>query len=350
MTITTSQGVVSCQHLSASESNSRRVDKYSRRRFFQYTASALFAGTVPVLWNRTYAANQCNVEVWEISTRHLPFGCRVPDRKPSLEVYRCQGEGTPWEKDILENAVALSNEFQTIVYAHGNWMTRENARGRANFIADQIARRAEKPIRLIMLSWPSQRERRPIRDTVENAECADTQAFYFDWLLRQFPEDAQSSVLGFSFGARVVCGALHLLAGGTLQGASSIDRDPSRSRENVYRVSFAAPAVDRSWLANNGRNRLAMNVVDRMINLYNSKDPVLRRFRFLDLGPSRPIAAGFSGFANAGNPRINQPLASQDRIIQYDCGSSIGSTHSEKSYYLECNRFVAAIDNLLWRG
>ena len=83
------------------------------------------------------------------------------------------------------------------------------------------------------------------------------------------------------------------------------------------------------------------------MNLYNSRDPILRRFRFLDR-LSQPIAAGFAGIETAFTPRVISPLAGQTTIRQYDCGGVIGTTHSERSYYGECPYFREIIRHLLW--
>ncbi|HUP81745.1 MAG TPA: hypothetical protein VM260_24550, partial [Pirellula sp.] len=182
----------------------------------------------------------------------------------------------------------------------------------------------------------------------ESAEC---QSLYLAWMLQRLRNEPQVSILGFSFGARTVTGGLHLDAGGVIPGFSSV---PSTNIGNFlkYRVGLVAPALDRNWIERNGRHQLAMSHVDSLINLYNSRDPILRRFRFLDR-LSRPIAAGFAGFtgiAALADPRATMPLTGQSRIRQYDCGSIIGTTHSEKSYYGECPYYRNMIQHLLWKN
>ncbi len=70
---------------------------------------------------------------------------------------------------------------------------------------------------------------------------------------------------------------------------------------------------------------MAMQNVEELVNIYNSRDPVLRRFRFIDR-VTTPIAAGFSGLAD---PRATQPLQADARIAQYDCGEAVGTSHDE---------------------
>ena len=139
-------------------------------------------------------------------------------------------------------------------------------------------------------------------------------------------------------------------AGGAIPGYAA-NPYPKTDIALNYRLGLVAPALDRNWIERNGRHQLALSHVESMINLYNSRDPILRRFRFIDR-LSRPIAAGFAGFtgiAALADPRATAPLSSQQRIQQFDCGSVIGTTHSEKSYYGECPYFRNLIKHLLWK-
>ena len=291
-------------------------------------------------------------EVWEVSTRHL--GCCVPKENPVAlwETYRSE-VGTPWQPaNLLESVQSRTGpaDAKTILYAHGNWMTRENSRGRIWYIAQRIRQQYDGPLRLIMLSWPSQREPHPVRDIRQNAQCADSQAFHLASLMLLFPAGEPLGVLGFSFGGRVVTAALHLVSGGKVQQGELSWLDPnSRPPARQYRVGLVAPAVDRSWLSSNGRHHLAMRDVDQMVNLYNSQDPVLRRFRFIEASGGS-IAAGFTGFLRQqGDAPSTGPLASQQRLRQFDCGDAMGVTHDERSYYRECPCFSEVVRNILWQ-
>ncbi len=291
----------------------------------------------------------CGGDVWEISTRHLPCSaCRVANPVP-FEVLRWNA--CRWERRTIEEATGATGTNGlvplTIIYVHGNFMERDNARERARIVNCHIARCTSEPYRLLMLSWPSQRDHRIIQDTRENAQCADAEAYYLASLIQMVTATSERvSLLGFSFGARTVTGALHLDAGGMLPGMPVL---PPSTAHAPFRVSLVAPALDRHWLQPDGKHSQAMNSIDQLVNLYNSKDPILRRFRFIDSIAS-PIAAGFTGFEAAANPRSTVPLIGSDRIKQYDCGKQIGTTHSERDYYGECPYFQVAVNNLLWKS
>ena len=276
-------------------------------------------------------------DVWELSTRNI--GCVNNARSGWMErLTVSKWVDRSWTTSTIDEAIFHGSDAvvpaRTIIYIHGNWMDRELARERVGIIDRYIAQSASEPYRLLMISWPSEKNGPVLRDIRENARLADDNSVILAELLRLLAETpTQVSLLGFSLGARTVTGALHLDA-----------MEPSNGK--LYRVSLVAPAVDRDWLQPNGKKSLALTNVDHMVNLYNSKDPILRRFWFID-AIARPIAAGFAGFETVVNLRSRKPLTTNSLIHQYDCRSSIGSTHTERSYYSECNYASIAINNLL---
>ena len=287
-------------------------------------------------------------EIFEVSTRHLPGRFRsINFECPNVAVARWTG--AQWGQSTVEAALPeTDNGMVSIIYVHGNFMERNNALTRVRIIDSHLRRATNRPYRLIMLSWPSQREQKPLRDVLANNEAAECESLYVAWMLNKLRLHSQVSLLGFSFGAKAVTGGLHLDAGGTLPGFTPIQTSPNIGAQ-AYRLGLVAPAIDRQWLQVNGRHNMALANVDGLINLYNSKDPILRRFRILDR-ISRPIAAGFAGIETARKTRITSPLAGQPRVQQYDCGSVIGTTHSEKSYYGECPYFQNLIRHILWEN
>lgn len=268
---------------------------------------------------------------------------------PGLKAQR-YSEGN-WQSDELENALVDDGRL-VIIYVHGNFMERGNARERVLILNEYLGRRAQRPYKLLMLSWPSAREPHPLRDVLENADSAECQGLFVGWLLGRLGQTAEVSLLGFSFGARAVTGGLHFASGGQVPGYRFDSLSSDETAPNRYRVALVAPAVDRDWIASGGKHAKGMESVSGLVNLYNSKDPILRRFRFIDR-LSRPVAAGFAGFIGiqgletVSNPRATEPLMTSTKIRQFDCGSGIGTTHSERSYYAQCPYFQLVVDHLL---
>ncbi|MCU0720340.1 MAG: alpha/beta hydrolase [Pirellula sp.] len=289
----------------------------------------------------------CNIQsdIYELSTRHLSDRfCSINEETPNLEV--CRWGSCRWNASSLSEALQGDDKL-TIVYVHGNFMERENARERVRIIDAYLKRQAKETYRLLQFSWPSEKQRPILRDAADNAKVAEMESLYLAWILKQLQSQSRVSILGFSYGARTVTGALHLDAGGSIPGLSFMPPDARRSIP--YRLGLIAPAVDKKWLTSSGRYSSALSQVDGFVNLYNSRDPVLRRFRFIDT-VTRPIAGGLNGFDGLYDPRSVSPLAGgdADNVRQFDCGAIIGTTHSEKSYLGKCPYFRVLLDNLLW--
>lgn len=286
-------------------------------------------------------------EIFEISTRHLSDRfCCIEENDPKFQV--CKWEFCRWNPATLQEALHGEDKL-TIIYVHGNFMERNNTRERVRIIDSYLKRQASENYRLILLSWPSEKQRPVLRDATENSKVAERESLYLAWILKQLRSQSRVSLLGFSYGARTVTGALHLDAMGTIPGLTF--NSPAEPRETPYRLGLIAPAVDKNWLTPYGRYCCALSQVDGFVNLYNSRDPVLRRFRFVDIA-SRPIAGGFNGFEGLSDPRSLTPLASGDstNVRQYDCGAIIGTTHSEVSYLGKCPYFRVLLDNILWNS
>lgn len=282
-------------------------------------------------------------ELWEVSSRCLPDLERCTTLNPvTFRVLNFTGQA--WQassEGALQASFQSNPTMRTIIYAHGNWMTIDNARGRGSFVYNRLSQRAGEPVRFIIYTWPSQRDGGPIRDVYQKADRSNTDTYYFAQFLSRVPEESPLGILGFSFGGRVVVGGLHMVSGGSLDGRTSSVWPAPRK----VRVSLVAPAFDRNWLAAGQAYGFAMNNIEALVNIYNSQDPVLRRFHFLDR-LSTPIAAGFSGL---NDPRATQPLQSDQRIEQFDCGCAVGSSHDEMNYYTHCAFYRRALDNVLGR-
>lgn len=331
--------------------NSARVESRRALRFL-LTILALFAAPLVASIDAKLAVANAPAclregdELWEVSSRCLPDleKCTTVSLV-NFRVARYQaGCWQASDESQLSASFSAAPMMRTIVYAHGNWMTAENTRGRGSYVYTRVAQRAFEPVRFIIYSWPSQRDGRPIRDVYEKADRSNTDTFYFAHFLNRVPLETPLGILAFSFGGRVVCGGLHMVNGGQLEGRVA----PAWPAPRLVRVSMLAPAFDRTWLASNQTYGLAMNSIDSLVNIYNSQDPVLRRFRFINRVDrlTSPIAAGFLGLSD---PRATQPLQSDQRIRQYDCGPDVGSSHDEMNYYENCCAYNFAIENVLGR-
>ncbi|GIW96880.1 MAG: hypothetical protein KatS3mg111_0213 [Pirellulaceae bacterium] len=274
--------------------------------------------------------------VWEFSTRCHPETCQVMESRLAVRrMIGCRWETTTYE-DLLQDLTNTSLDSsaaggpRTIVYVHGNWTEDTVARSRGLLVYQRMREFDPPAMRFIIYSWPSARDHGVIKDIYAKAARLDFEAFVLATLLRQLPASQSVGLIGFSFGGAITAGALHLDAGGSW-GPYRLSGKPPERRVHV---TWLAPAFDRDALRPNGEFELALRQCDRVVNYYNSCDPVLKRFRLID-PQTRPEAAGFAGLPLGRTVTGRFPLASNRDIEQFNCCCTIGRTHSEESY-LRC--------------
>jgi hypothetical protein len=273
--------------------------------------------------------------VWLMSTRHL--GC-PSGNDPALCVRRYD-DG--WLEGETEAFLAGGPPWGvTCFYVHAARVDHGTAVARGLRLYQTLAARSpvEQPLRVVIWSWPTVKSRRPLRDFRIGAGQIDPQAFYLAQLLSRMPSDARVGLVGFSYGSPVIAAATHALAGGSLSGYRLNDgAGPDR-----VRAVFLSPAMHNYWLLPNSRYGLAMSRIDHLYLVVNSRDPVLKRYRFLGRR-ARPQALGYTGLACPC-----QMGASLARITQHNASRQIGRRHSfDRHFDAPCVR-ARAIACLLW--
>jgi hypothetical protein len=276
-------------------------------------------------------------QVWVISTRHI---AEIPCRQLSDQVRVARLVGGCWRRSNLAEFVAAHDpEAVTLFYVHGNRYEPEDALETGL----QVYRRLRAgggphvPLRYVLWSWPSGRVPGPLNDIRTKAERTDLEGLYLGTVLSRLPPDARISLTGYSFGTRIISGALHLLGGGTLEG-HVLPPEFLLPRLPV-RAALLAPAFENTWLLPGSFHSRALTMVDRMLVLYNPRDPILRRFRLIAGGD----ALGYTGLAGLDQ---RSPLAR--RVEEIDVSDEVGRRH-DQDRYLNSSYFRLARDFLLWR-
>jgi len=98
-------------------------------------------------------------QIYEVSTRHLSDQFRsINFDQPNVEVNKWSGNC--WLRSNVEDALPSGGTgLLTIIYVHGNFMERNNALERVRIVDRYLRAQTDRPYRLLMLSWPSQREK-----------------------------------------------------------------------------------------------------------------------------------------------------------------------------------------------
>jgi hypothetical protein len=144
------------------------------------------------------------------------------------------------------------------------------------------------------------------------------------WLVDQMPPETPVSLIGFSFGARVITAGLHVLGGGSVCNGMSLTERMHPDRAPVNAVLIAA-AVHSHWLGKGQYHGLAMTQVNQMFLLNNCQDLALRYYHLSDTTRSRPRALG-----RTGPTRIDSEYAS--KIHKRDVSRYAGSEHDLFQY------------------
>ncbi|MEM6980652.1 MAG: hypothetical protein AAF539_13400 [Planctomycetota bacterium] len=267
--------------------------------------------------------------LWLISTRHLTrSACRANLNHVDLRIYRLDRCGSKRRATLDDYLATMDPSRPRIVYVHGNRREADRAISRGLEVYRELSRKCQSaiPIDWVIWSWPSDKEKFIIGDARIKADQSDTQGLYLGWLLRHHAHLQQSTALiGFSFGARVVSGGLHTLAGGCLKGRTL----PGQPVVDAgFDVGFLAPAMQSNSLRRGGRLSLAVQNMDSLVMLYNHRDFLLKNY-WLVTRVRDSTALGYSGPVRFA-PRAD---GSSLPVRAKDCAATVGLAHSEKEYY-----------------
>lgn len=281
--------------------------------------------------------------VWLVSTRHLGCaGCQP--HCPRLKVWHRQS-GFGWTASTTESFVAADDPATiTVFYVHGNRVDNASAMANGVTIYHRLARRAdeETQLRFVIWSWPSDRMIGPLRDARAKAQRTDSESYYLGCLLLQLDPRLRVSLVGHSFGVRIVTGSLHLLAGGSVAGrVLPVGGGDAMARVRVVGV---AGALDNDWLLPGHRHGRAVSLIDQLLVVYNPCDAVLKRYRLISQCRSHE-ALGYTGLV------CSEYLGEgKERIEQINASPWVGKTHSIEAH----SRSAVLLNEIrrvaFWRG
>ncbi|WP_146389885.1 alpha/beta hydrolase [Allorhodopirellula solitaria] len=267
--------------------------------------------------------------IWLINTRCLSHHtCCMDLNRPDFRVERLDPCGRRRASSVEEYLSSMDSTRPRIIYVHGNRRDSCRAISQGLYVYRQLAchRHGDQPFDWVIWSWPSDASALFIADAREKAQRTDSQGLYVAWLLREHYQRSQpTGLIGFSFGGRIVTGALHALAGGTVGRRTT--GAPAITGANID-VGLLAPAVDTTWMMPQGRHGLATQNMNRLSLLYNRRDIALRFFKLVSRNPGGQ-ALGYTGPRCFARRHDGTPLP----VRAFDCAQTVGNHHSEKLYY-----------------
>jgi hypothetical protein len=260
-----------------------------------------------------------------VDTRCLGCPC-CNDDVLDLPIYRYEPGADAWQPASLDQLIHDAEDSVTSIHIHGNRIDQSVAIERGWAVYHEWVQRDGNATRLtfIVWSWPSSKIRGQLKDVRAKAERTKFECVYVARLLAALPAGARISMTGHSYGARIICGAAHLIAGCDLSGYRLEDATAGPPRN--IRAVLSAAAMHNYWLSPGCYMGCALTQMDRVLNLYNSSDPALRFYRFIERG-SKPAALGYTGsvFCDDADGLAN-------RIDEVNVVGVVGNEHSFLQY------------------
>lgn len=266
-------------------------------------------------------------DFWLISTRNAPY-CGDLDATLQSLCYCRMNDDCQWSLTDAESFAATDDvAVPTVVFIHGNRTPADEAVWKASYTYDLIrAESAGRPFRYVIWSWPAERMYRNNQDDVRlKAVYSDAQSYYLAQWLQRIRPGVRVSLIGHSFGPRIITGAMHMLGGGEVAGRS-LSHDSvaewTAGKRNKVRTVLLAAAIDADWLAPGGCHGLALPLIDDMLVTRSGCDRVLRWYSRLYDG-CRPKALGLVGPCG---------VSDTNKIEVVDVSCSVGKRHDWRFY------------------
>jgi hypothetical protein len=273
-------------------------------------------------------------ELWMVSARRAKV---VDGRAVGLDYWR-YAEGK-WLKASLEDLVAADPAIPTCFHVHGNRVSlcEANAGGWHYYTTLTAAGCRERgPLRWVIFTWPSDRlDCGPRIDVQIKAVRAECYGYYLASVVDRFSPDAQLSMLGYSFGTRLIGSSLHYLGGGSLRGRKLGEL---HIENRHVRTIMLAAALDDNHFSPGHTMQMAPTQIDRLLLGLNPIDPALKWYALLYEITFRPRrgqqALGHSGVAGLKCSALN------GRVEQRNMQCAVGKEHDRHGYHYLTPWFV----------
>jgi esterase/lipase superfamily enzyme len=267
----------------------------------------------------TEADCPADLDIWVVSTRHLPGICALPEAV-DLRVERLVGSdcGRRWEPAELAELVGEPQK-PLVVFAHGNRYTAADAKTQGLSLARRLSAHAcGGATRVVIFSWPSAQQGILLKDARRKFDRAYADGHYLAWFLAQLAPEQPVAIVGYSLGALVATRAFEDLASVSPSGIPWSER-PGRTN-----LVFVTPAIRCDAFAPSGPFRNALGGLDRFTLLINSRDEALKFFPKVEPNV-RADAMGYVGVSRRWLPEALEYSAT-------DTAAAIGKMHTMWRY------------------
>jgi hypothetical protein len=288
---------------------------------------ARFLLIVAILCSAAARAAEAPPAVWLVSTRDAEHCGDLDGPLRSLNYWRMADDCDWFAADAKDFHATDDAAVPTVVFLHGNHTDADNAVAKGWCFYEAIrSQSASRAMRYVIWSWPADRVGRRHRpDAQLKAAYSDVESYYLATWLNQLRPGLKVSLVGHSFGPRIIAGAMHLLAGGQVAGRE-LPRDTvaawAGGKRNPVRAVLLAAALDADALAPDSANGLALSLLDRVLITCNGCDRVLRWYPRL-YGRGGPQALGRVG---------RYGIDGSGKIDVLDVSATVGRVHDLYRY------------------
>ena len=271
------------------------------------------------------AAADTSPQIWYLSTRAAAHCGQLDDPAEAVRYWRL-GADCDWSPaEAKDFHAGDATAMPTVVFIPGNRTDANEAVEKGWYVYQTICAEADgKPFRFVIWSWPADRVCRHNRPDVQlKAAYCDAESYYLAAWLRGVQRGGRVSLVGHSFGPRIITGALHMLAGGELACRTlppAADNNPAKRLQ--IRAVLLADAADADALAPCGSNGLALSLLDEAPITCNCCDRVLKWYPRM-YGRGGPEAIGFVGPCCIDDPK---------KVALLDVTAAVGKTHDYRCY------------------
>lgn len=280
------------------------------------------------------ASTAAEDELWMVSARRAKV---VAGEAVGLDYWR-YADGN-WHKASLDELVAADTKIPTCFHVHGNRVSlcEANAGGWHYYTTLTAAGCRERgPLRWVIFTWPSDRINcGPRKDVQVKAVRAECYGFYLAWLVDRLSPDAQVSMLGYSFGTRLIGSSLHYLGGGSLRGRKLSE---VHVENRHVRTIMLGAALDNDHFSPGHAMQMAPTQIDRLLLGLNPSDPALKWYALLYQIKLRPRrgqqALGHMGVAGLSCSALN------GKVEQRNMQCAVGREHDTHGYHYLTPWFV----------
>jgi hypothetical protein len=271
---------------------------------------------------------------WIVSSRNAPQGYN-DDCGGGLEFFERRPDGAL----CRTSAAGMTSQFlpgvPVCVFVHGSFVSWEDHRVESHQTYLWIRRACpDRPLHVVFFTWPSDRITTLLVgcEVLYRGRQAEYNAFHVACLLARIPDGHPVCLVGHSYGARIALAAIHLGAGGSLEGY----KFPGHVGCKRLRAVLAAAALDHHWLNDCQRYDRALCRAECVLNLRNKHDLALKTYNVLR--PCARRALGSSGVTWLD--RRAQTCTATIRDL--DVSWLIGCGHYWPNYF-ECQQLAGMI-------